>query len=60
MDRSIWGDTETKDRIRDRETEREGGRRRKDDKEDFVESREVEGRPWNERERKGREKVEYK
>lgn len=60
MQQKHLGDAETKDRLTDREAEREGGRRRKEDKEDLVESREVEGRPRNERERKGREKVEYK
>lgn len=55
------GDTET-DRVRvkkkeKRKTEREGGRRCKEDKEDFVESQEVEGRAWKERGRLGWENV---
>lgn len=36
-----------------REAKTEGGRQRKEDKEDFVESQEVEGRAWKERGRKG-------
>lgn len=46
---------EKKDLVREAER---GGRRRKEDKEDFVESQEMQGRAWKERERKGRETVE--